>query len=532
MTIKTRITLIGILAVVGLSFLLLGLLSSEFSRYRQQQRLAEELTMISHLSALVHQLQIERGISAGVLAAPEWIDHRELLRQQAATDRRLTLLLDHGNLAQEPLEQRLREVRQRIIAGDGLFPEDYRLYSILIQDLLDQVWRLARKTDSARLKNDLMVHCHLMWAKEYLGRVRATINHCLRMAAAGPDKAVELGRLQALFEEYRRHFSRDAAPGLVEQMDRLLSTPEAGRVLEIMQAAARGEFSSAEVAAAEWFALSTKVIDGIQELEQHSLARLEAVGEEQLDSLRRRLLIFFLGTMLIGGGILTLVLYTLQGMIRSLDHLLVELGQIGVRKDFDRRLPVGSADEFGVISHSFNELLGIARQLLREKEHLAGTDQLTGLNNRRRFKEFLDQELARRRRHPAPLSLLLLDIDHFKQVNDTHGHEVGDLVLKELAKLLLHNVRRSDTPARWGGEEFLVLLPATDAEAAVKLAEKLRLSVEKHDFPKVGRVTASFGVASLQDDEDDESNLLRRVDQALYQAKNEGRNRVVHRPEA
>lgn len=156
---------------------------------------------------------------------------------------------------------------------------------------------------------------------------------------------------------------------------------------------------------------------------------------------------------------------------------------------------------------------------------LAATDELTGLPNRRSFNDCLAVSLSAARRHEYPLSLILTDLDHFKAVNDTFGHSVGDQVLKEFADLLREMIRAEDIAARWGGEEFIIILPHTDSEAAAALAERIRIACEKHSPPMNG-LSASFGVAQLRSGEDDDS-LIRRADDAMYRAKNEGRNRVV-----
>jgi len=158
---------------------------------------------------------------------------------------------------------------------------------------------------------------------------------------------------------------------------------------------------------------------------------------------------------------------------------------------------------------------------------LARTDDLTGLHNRRSFNELFSLALSAARRHGHPLSLIVIDLDHFKDVNDTYGHSVGDLVLKKFAELLKSMVRDEDVVARWGGEEFIILLSHTASDAAAALAERIRYGFE-HDPCSATpfAVTASFGVAQLQDGEQEDA-LIRRADSALYRAKREGRNRVV-----
>ncbi len=168
-------------------------------------------------------------------------------------------------------------------------------------------------------------------------------------------------------------------------------------------------------------------------------------------------------------------------------------------------------------------------KLERDKEllqELSSTDRLTKLYNRAKFEELFQYELTQCQRYGTPLSLIMLDLDYFKEVNDTHGHHVGDLVLQEIAKILSDSSRGSDAVARWGGEEFLILAPKTNLTQAVQLAEKIRATIGNHCFSEVGNRTGSFGVACYRE-KDSLTSLLQRVDMALYRAKEAGRDRVV-----
>ncbi len=158
--------------------------------------------------------------------------------------------------------------------------------------------------------------------------------------------------------------------------------------------------------------------------------------------------------------------------------------------------------------------------------HLAMHDALTGLFNRRAFDELLARELASCARYGGTLSLVTIDLDFFKNVNDTFGHEVGDSVLRDLSNILRKVSRPSDLPCRWGGEEFSWLLPKTDADGGRQAAERLRREIENFDFAKIDGQTASMGVAEIRPDETGEA-LCRRADLALYEAKETGRNKVV-----
>ena len=161
----------------------------------------------------------------------------------------------------------------------------------------------------------------------------------------------------------------------------------------------------------------------------------------------------------------------------------------------------------------------------QEMKRIATIDKLTGIYNRHKFEELLILEMERSRRFSQPLSMILIDIDHFKAVNDIHGHDVGDEVLKYLVNIVQENIRKIDIFARWGGEEFLVLCPSTDLENAQMLAEKLRLAVERASFPKVSHITISQGVG-IFDKEDTFDDVFKRVDKGLYWAKEHGRNQV------
>jgi len=178
--------------------------------------------------------------------------------------------------------------------------------------------------------------------------------------------------------------------------------------------------------------------------------------------------------------------------------------------------------------HQIESYLAVGQEITNKKqvEQLSITDRLTGLFNRLRLEEVLTGELARFIRYQIPFSVIMLDIDFFKQVNDVHGHPVGDQVLVHLAHILKVNTRETDCVSRWGGEEFLIVASNTNQESAYILAEKLRQVIEAGNFPVVKSVTVSCGVAQYIAGEA-VSDLVSRVDKALYRAKNQGRNIVV-----
>jgi len=176
-----------------------------------------------------------------------------------------------------------------------------------------------------------------------------------------------------------------------------------------------------------------------------------------------------------------------------------------------------------------NELLLVEireRKIVEQKmRELSETDHLTGIYNRRKLFELLEGEVNMANRYDRPLSLLMFDIDRFKEVNDTFGHNIGDVVLKTTVRIIGGVIRRTDIFARYGGEEFILIMPETDLDSAQAVAEKIRGVIEHHLFPGADRITISIGIAAMSAEESDDA-LIRRADEALYAAKRGGRNRV------
>lgn len=186
-------------------------------------------------------------------------------------------------------------------------------------------------------------------------------------------------------------------------------------------------------------------------------------------------------------------------------------------ENFNKRLEI-------IVAERTQELLEKNEQL----ELLSVTDKLTGLFNRLKLDKALADEVARGEHYKTDLSVIILDIDKFKNVNDTHGHAVGDTVLIDIAKILRSRVRASDLVGRWGGEEFLIVCRESSLETTVAIAEDIRHTIAAHSFPVVGQKTASFGVAQYHAG-DNVKSIVAGADFALYQAKNSGRNQVCVR---
>jgi diguanylate cyclase (GGDEF)-like protein len=201
----------------------------------------------------------------------------------------------------------------------------------------------------------------------------------------------------------------------------------------------------------------------------------------------------------------------------------------GLRHAGDDLSRVGAA--FDGMTQALQDRDAQLKQLIGKLNEHATTDPLTGLYNRRYLLDFLDREIERAGRSATPVGAIMLDLDHFKRFNDTFGHAAGDLILTQVAGLLKRHIRGSDMVCRYGGEEFVLILPGASLDSAQQRAENIRAAVNSldltyHDQP-LGTITVSLGIGLFPEHGSDSAGLLHAADTALYRAKNEGRNRVA-----
>ena len=222
--------------------------------------------------------------------------------------------------------------------------------------------------------------------------------------------------------------------------------------------------------------------------------------------------------------ILLLMAFSLFAMLMLNQHQRVRDKLKKYRSEFENIIDQRTVDMNLTNSQLREEIL--ERQKIEEKLiQLATIDPLTSIPNRRKFDEVLEYEMNRDSRYKNELSLIFCDLDYFKKINDQYGHKIGDDALQAFTRVISGNIRKTDVIARWGGEEFALLLPETSIMVAVRTAEKLRREIEQFEFLHVGHITASFGVTRYIEG-DTEASLINRADDALYKAKKNGRNRV------
>ncbi len=202
--------------------------------------------------------------------------------------------------------------------------------------------------------------------------------------------------------------------------------------------------------------------------------------------------------------------------------------------DLNVRLTIQKNDELGFATKVFNKMVVELQQTHTKLEELATTDALTSLSNRKQIINKLLNQFEYYRRYRTEFSVLMIDVDHFKKINDTHGHLAGDAVLKQMAAIFLQSLRNVDSAGRYGGEEFLVIVAESAGEKAKQAAERIRRAVHNHTFTyekSSMKVTISIGITKISEQDENEHSLISRADQALYQAKRNGRNQVAYLPD-
>jgi diguanylate cyclase (GGDEF)-like protein len=248
------------------------------------------------------------------------------------------------------------------------------------------------------------------------------------------------------------------------------------------------------------------------------------VADAYRQAIRLRNVTFLvIGVLLVVIGV---VAYWVAALIaRPLRRLTGAAAQVSAG-DLPAGLPAGGAGEVGYLTQVFNTMVESLRKHHDELERLSTTDTLTGLSNRRQLMNLLTQEIERAKRAAQAFSILMLDVDHFKKYNDSHGHQTGDEVLARVGAVLRNSIRPYDCAARYGGEEFLVMLSATSLDRAKESAERIRKQVRAEPF-EGGPLTISIGVAEYPSQGDTAESVIGQADAALYEAKRAGRDRVM-----
>ncbi|WP_370277621.1 bacteriohemerythrin [Pontibacterium sp.] len=569
LTLGRRIFLTALIPIVGVSLLSVLVLWISFQRFYHVQQLMGVTAIVQEINDLSHQLQKERGLSAGVISSEYAAFKPSLQSQRQQTDQAVTDFLDQlqGLPELDPLlatqiqitRQKLDELaglRDQIDSGSLTVIQSLGYYSTLIDSLQKIPEGTLKLEMDSDLVNSMTAYTALLHMKEAAGVQRAIGTQAILQGEFSPGLYQRYASLIGEQRSFSKVFNQFVSPEQQKLWQAHIQGPAAIRMqgFESLIDRAIQEDRLAMLDSQRWFEVTSARIDGLKTLADQLGEVIDARATQQVSELKWGLVITTITLMIILSLTILLswllnrsVIDPVRRMTRAMTRLAEgerdlrftdhfardELGRMAAAYEECRRSLL-RADVASTVSNHRQQVELQAR--IREKERfrvLASTDPLTGAVNRRKFTELAENEIERAERYKRPLSVMMLDLDHFKRVNDTYGHAAGDDVLRMFYQTCYGKVRSTDVVSRLGGEEFAILMPETDLKQALELAARIRyaisqLVVKVGTRDRVNTLTVSIGVTAWDVDQAQTiSDMLEQADQALYYAKESGRDRVV-----
>jgi diguanylate cyclase (GGDEF)-like protein len=522
--IKTRARILALVILAALPALILTAYSALERRESEKNQARAELVRLVKLAAMQQWQVVESARQMMVASLPILVTLLEdrqrcteyfanMLAQNRDSYHAMGLFDENGNLLCNA-----KTWRAKVYSGDRLY---FRLAKETGRFAVGE-FQVGRVTGQAGINFGFPV-------KDLDGKVRAVafagldLENLAKMAEATP---LPPDGVLSVIDVKGAILSRK--PAMQERVGQRLWNPQ---VIESILAGSEGVLEAKGEDGVDWL-LAHQVIytnpDGAFPLRVLITVPLDRVFAEANRALVRDLLGITLATLFLlvaaWFGAEWFMLRKFRALLRAAERM--RSGDLNARTGI-----VYGKEELGQLAHAFDDMAGALQQREQRLQEQAISDPLTGLYNRRYLSEFLPRELARSERNATPVAVILIDLDRFKGVNDSYGHEAGDLVLSAVGNLLKGKVRGSDIACRYGGEEFALILPETGLEPATRRAEDIRLAISTLDLKYagkyLGKIAASFGIALFPDHSHDAEGLLRVADIALYAAKGAGRDRVV-----
>jgi diguanylate cyclase (GGDEF)-like protein/hemerythrin-like metal-binding protein len=554
---SAAIPLSGMILLIGI------ILYNNYEKHQETVKTARVLQILFPINKLVHALQIERGLSSGYLSAPKkfkknMLQQRKIVNSaieelenklQHIDKNRLAIIKAYSNKYKIAL-QKLHGIRQRIDKQELLQPSIIAYYTNLIHHILSISSQIAIFNVDKDISSSIHALDSFLQYKEILGQERAW--GVMNIEQKKQKLSSEYVTLLKLFGAEKMPYDDFLLYATAEQQKLLRKVFRSQIVSDVIfykNSIEKHRLKSLD--SQYWFNIMTQFINQLKELEDTMQVQINKLIQAKLDKEFTNLVIWVFFTTLIF-LITAFIIYIfkrssqeeLYNITNAIQHLaegkrdfrLVDSkakGEIAqIYQAYEKtRQKLLKGDIYTQLYLTQKELEIHKQKKENEKlENLAFVDSLTGVINRRRFDELSNIEFNRAVRYKSELSFLMLDIDHFKQINDTYGHPVGDKVLQNFATLCLEIAREFDVVARVGGEEFIIMLPQTDAEGAYTFAERLRKKIAntKLSFNDATLTySVSIGISSVKNERVPLEDILVNADRALYKAKQGGRNQSV-----
>jgi len=565
LTLKHRVFLTTLIPVVATFILCLIILKNNYQHYENINNVLGFNAVIEQVNGISHSLQAERGLSSGYTSSNYKSFVEKLALRRDSTDKKIQYFLwlleqpTHAgvkkNISEYMLDvkhtvKNLSHHRMQLDQKLVSFEDTYHAYTQLIEQLLSVSDRLAHIGIDSSYGNNISAINAMLRYKEFLGQIRAI---GMKMVESNQQSIYENSKVSLLMGQQVNTLRIFANSANINQKNSCGEQCNATRQLRHIELTYLNviKFPENGVRAEKWFNVMSDKVDSINTVIELLIQAFndEISAESKQLETEAYLIVFALSLFLFAAIFFALVLnYSIISPVRKLTYALNEMsvGQHNIH--FNR---IASKDEIGSMQLAYEKL---RRKLLQgdiykatvnqqkkeikyrksQQDHfqqLALTDALTGAVNRHHFNEVLDQEISNVDNHGRPLSIMVLDIDHFKDINDNHGHGVGDEVLVLFYQTCVEAVRSSDVVARIGGEEFVIIMPNTTLKNAGKFAERLRAKIAQLEI-NIGQkkisMTVSIGVTQWKKEYFiNAETFVAHADKSLYQAKNGGRNKVV-----
>lgn len=559
-----RILFLTLIPLFGMLFLGYIILYNDYIRYENIKTTSNITHILSNVNELVHNIQIERGLCTGHLTSQQNKYEESLHYQHSIVDKIIKSFntklgtidkdsifsvkthLDTFKEDAKILYTLRKEVHERTISHKDAINK----YTKIINNILGITSKVASFNLDKQIHSSIATLSSILYFKEELGKERAFGTIIIEKKDINIEEYVNFIQILGARESLSNSVKYTATESQKKSFDTHLDSNIAKKVLEYEMNIIYGDFK--EFDSKTWFEIISKHIDNIKLLQEQLLYETSELIHNQINSAINNLILWILFfTIILSGTIFIIYIFEMSSkkQIHNFTDAMKHIAHGGrslrletiTTKDeiadmYDAyevtRQKLLKADIFTqlYLSQKAVELKGQQiKNLTLEK--IAFIDPLTGAINRRKFEELSMLELKRSTRYKHNLSFLLIDIDHFKQVNDTYGHSAGDEILQRFTSICKDMARNLDVVARIGGEEFVIMLPETEEEGAFVFAERLRKMVWESIFiidAKEIQFSVSIGIALLDISiVQDVKTVLQKADKALYEAKNSGRNKTV-----
>jgi len=558
-----RIFFSVLIPFIGMLFFGSIVIFANFNNYLDMKKMYTITTIIPYTNDLIHNLQIERGLSSGRLSSTKGKFENALQKQRKIVDKKLIALINKiktsSTFSAIPIEPYikifnknrvlLKNIRKKIDNRAISKKKAINIYTNIIKDMLETTPKLASLKITKELSSSIITLSVLQNFKESLGLERAYGTIILENKKATTEEYIAFMQLLSRRDTFLYIFNNTASQAQKITLNSIMSSMKAKEMNKYEKDIRNYNFSNLD--SKNWFKLTTEFINRVKLFEDKCTSDINTYIETQIDDTVINFIAWIIFNTLV--LIITLfVLYTFRSSTKlQIDQLTKAMKNLARGGRNLRLSPIKlHRDEMAYIYDAYeitrqNLLKGdiYTQMYLSQKEielknkqkenllleEMAFIDPLTGAVNRRKSEELFALEFERASRYKRDLSFLMLDIDHFKQVNDTYGHAAGDEVLKHFSSICLQMARHLDVVARIGGEEFVVMLPETDSKGAYEFAERFREKISNSsvviDDTTTIKYSVSIGISSLDITYDkDVKTILQRADKALYQAKESGRN--------